>query len=56
MKMNSDAQLNFPIEFHEAWQALPFNIQLMLMHRWRAEQEAAGAYPRVEDDDLADPT
>lgn len=43
MKMTDD-NLTSPMFFGEAWDALPFNMKLMLLHLWRAEQEAAGAY------------
>ena len=46
MQMTSADVLNAPIGFNEAWAALPFNIRLMLMHLWRADQDPAGAYAR----------
>lgn len=49
MHMISADALNAPIGFNEAWGALPFNIKLMLMHLWRAEQATAGAYARDEE-------
>ena len=51
MQMTSADVLNAPIGFNEAWAVLPFNIKLMLMHLWRAEQTAAGAYAY---DDIGD--
>jgi hypothetical protein len=45
MHMPPPDRHNAPFGFGEAWAALPFNIKLMLVHLWRAEQEAAGQYP-----------
>jgi hypothetical protein len=44
MQMTPADVLTAPIAFNEAWAALPFNIKLMLMHLWRAEQDVAGGY------------
>jgi hypothetical protein len=35
-----------PFSFEEAWQSLPFNMKLMLLHIRRAEQDP---WPRTED-------
>ncbi len=48
MQMTPADVLTAPIAFNEAWAALPFNIKLMLMHLWRAEQDAAGAYASAD--------
>jgi hypothetical protein len=42
----SKSPLTAPFSFEEAWQSLPFNIKLMLLHIQRAEQEP---WPHVED-------
>jgi hypothetical protein len=48
MEMTSPDHRDLP-RFGKAWNALPFKFKLMLMHLWRAEQEAAGAYPSVDE-------
>jgi hypothetical protein len=45
-KSHSKSPPGAPFSFEEAWQSLPFNIKLMLLHIQRAEQEP---WPRVDD-------
>jgi hypothetical protein len=46
---------DLPVGFTEVWGELPFNIKLTLVHLWRAEQAAAGAYVRPETTNAATP-
>jgi hypothetical protein len=43
---NNQTNPTKPFSFEEAWQSLPFNMKLMLLHIQRAEQDP---WPRVED-------
>ena len=43
---HSKSLLAAPFSFEEAWQSLPFNMKLMLLHIQRAEQKP---WPRVDD-------
>jgi hypothetical protein len=46
---------DLPAGFTAVWGKLPFNIKLTLVHLWRAEQAAAGAYARHETTNAAAP-
>ena len=48
---NSDA----PVGFKRVWADLPCSIKLPLMHLWRAEQAAEGAYAPPETTTAAAP-
>ncbi len=55
MEMTPADSSDLPVGFTEVWGELPFNIKLTLVHLWRAEQAAAGAYARPETTNAAAP-